>query len=111
VGGSRRSQPPFEKKGKLMTRVGYEKKAQLQLDSWNAQIDVLEAKLKVAEADAKIELEEQLSKLYKVRSDAEAQLKELKSTSDEAWEDVKEGYEAAWNDMQSALKKAADRFA
>ena len=46
-----------------MTRVGYEKKAQLQLDSWNAQIDVLEAKLKVAEADAKLELEEQLSKL------------------------------------------------
>ncbi|WP_170611242.1 coiled coil domain-containing protein [Ruegeria arenilitoris] len=94
-----------------MTRVGYEKKAQLQLDSWNAQIDALEAKLKVAEAYAKLELEEQLSTLHKAKSDAEAQLEELKSTSEEAWEDVKEGYEAAWNDMKSALKHAADRFA
>ncbi len=65
----------------------------------------------MAEADAKLELEEQLSKLYKARSDAEARLEELKSTSDEAWEDVKKDYEAAWGDMQNALKEAADRFA
>ncbi|WP_299902144.1 coiled coil domain-containing protein [uncultured Ruegeria sp.] len=93
-----------------MTRVGYEKKAKLQIDAWNAQIDLLEAKLNVAEADAKKEYRIHLKTLYSVKADAEAKLDELKTASDEAWEDMREGYESAWDDMQAALKKAASRF-
>lgn len=93
-----------------MTRVGYEKKAKLQLDAWNAQIDLLEAKLKVAEADAKKEYEKHLKTLYSAKADVTAKLDELKTANDEAWEDMREGYEAAWDDMQAALKKAASHF-
>ncbi|MBO9433722.1 hypothetical protein J7394_05865 [Ruegeria sp. R13_0] len=93
-----------------MTRVGYEKKAKLQLDAWNAQIDVLKAKLHAAEADAKKEYQDHLNALYSAKSEAEAKLEKLKTTSDEAWEDVRDGYEKAWDEMQSALKKAASRL-
>ncbi len=93
-----------------MTRVGYEKKAKLQIDTWNAQIDHLEAQLKTADADTKRGLQVHHIALCAARAEAEAKLEELKKSDEEAWDDIREGYEAAWDDMQNALSKAARKL-
>ncbi|NOE20788.1 hypothetical protein GS634_21875 [Ruegeria atlantica] len=93
-----------------MTRVGYEKKAKLQIDTWNAQIDHLEAQLKTANDDSKRALQAHHIALCAARAEAEAKLEELKTTDEEAWDDIRGGYEAAWDDMQNALSKAASKL-
>ena len=91
-------------------KEAYEKKMEAQLDEWNARIDMLKAKAAKAEADSKIELQDNIDELQKKRQEAEDKLQELRNSSSDAWEDLKDGVEKAWSDFGAAVKSATSRF-
>ena len=94
----------------MSTRDDYVEKMKTNLDAWNASIDNLEAKARVAEADAQNTYNEQIEALRKQRDDASAKLGELRAAGDDAWEDLRTGMETAWDSLDKAMKSAASRF-
>ncbi|MGY6550293.1 MAG: sll1863 family stress response protein [Erythrobacter sp.] len=94
----------------MADKEAYIAKAKARMDQWNADIDKLQAKAAEAEADARIQYEDQLAELRKQRDEAEARMKELASASDDAWQDLKAGFDATWDNMTGAFEKAMSRF-
>ena len=88
----------------------YEEKYRAKLDEWNAEIDKLAARARQANADARIEYQQQIEKLRGYRNDAEKRLVELRKSGDEAWKDFRKGADRARDEMEQALKKALARF-
>lgn len=88
----------------------YIEKAQARLNQWNAEIHKLEAKMDEAEADAKIEYQNQLEEMRKQRDEAEAQMREMQNASDEAWSELQSGFDKAWDDISTAFESAVSKF-
>jgi len=88
----------------------YSKKVQAQLDEWDAEIDKLKARARLAEADAQLEIQKQLETLGRKRKEAGDKLAELRTASDDAWEEIKEGLESAKDSLGNALKSAGAKF-
>ena len=88
----------------------YVDKLKAQLDVWAAEIDKLEAKAKMAGADARMELDRQIKELKNNQDNAKAKIRELEDAGEDAWEDLKEGVEIAWNRLRQGLDDAASRF-
>ncbi|MBN2702544.1 MAG: hypothetical protein JXR29_13955 [Methylothermaceae bacterium] len=91
-------------------RDAYVQKMKAKLDEWNAELDKLSAKAEAAEADAKLEYQDQIDELEKLRNQVREKLGEVESASDDAWEDVRQGAEAALNEMNNAISNALKRF-
>ncbi|GAB4357675.1 MAG: hypothetical protein Kow0060_11150 [Methylohalobius crimeensis] len=91
-------------------RDAYVQKMKAKLDEWNAELDKLSAQAEAAEADAKLEYQDQIDELEKLRNQARQKLGEVESASDDAWEDVRQGAEAALNEMNNAISNALKRF-
>ena len=94
----------------MSNRDDYVEKMKANLDTWNASIDTLEAKAKVAGADAQTMYNEQIETLKKQSEEAGARLKEMRAAGDDAWEDLRSGMETAWGALDQAMKSAATRF-
>ncbi|XSG84548.1 MAG: hypothetical protein ACPW60_12535 [Methylohalobius sp. ZOD2] len=94
----------------MSERDAYVQKMKAKLDEWNAELDKLSAKAEAAEADAKLEYQDQIDELEKLRNQARQKLGEVESASDDAWEDVRQGAEAALNEMNNAISNALKRF-
>ncbi len=94
----------------MSTRDAYVDKYKAQLDLVDAEIDRIEAKARIAKADAKIEYEKELADLRLKRDGAKAKLTEIKLASSEAWETLKQGAEDAWSAVSGAVKGAVDKF-
>ena len=88
----------------------YEEKYRAKLDEWNAEIDKLAARARQANADARIEYQEQIDNLRRHRDEAEKRLRALRESGDSAWKDLKKGADEAWDEMEKAFKKALTRF-
>ena len=86
------------------------RKAKARIDQWNADIDKMQAKVHEAEADAKIEYEKQLDEMRAQRDEAEAKIKEIADSGDDAWDDMKAGFDKAWDSMSEAFNSAKSRF-
>ncbi len=86
------------------------RKMHAQLDRWNAEIDVLAAKARVAEAEARADFEEQLEDLRRERDKARQKLEALDAASEGAWQDLKNGVEQAWDSVTQAVRSATSRF-
>ncbi len=86
------------------------RKMHAQLDRWNAEIDVLAAKARVAEAEARADFEEQLEDLRRERDKARQKLEALDAASEGAWQDLKNGVEQAWDSVTQAVHSATSRF-
>ncbi len=86
------------------------RKMHAQLDRWNAEIDVLAAKARVAEAEARADFEEQLEDLRRERDKARQKLEALDAASEGAWQDLKNGVEQAWDSVTQAVHSATFRF-
>jgi predicted nucleic acid-binding Zn-ribbon protein len=89
----------------------YAKKAKAKIDEWNADIDKMKVKMDAAEADAKIEYQQQLDEMRAQRDEAEAKLKEVREAGDEAWDDMKAGVDKAWSSISDAFERARSRLA
>lgn len=94
----------------MSMKAAYEQKLRAQLEAWDADIQKLKAKAKDAEADAKLQYNEEVAKLQSMRDDAAERLSELEAAGDDAWEDLKAGIENAWDSMSAAVKSATSRF-
>jgi uncharacterized coiled-coil protein SlyX len=88
----------------------YKQKIDAQLAEWKADIDKLKAKLRHADADAKIETEKEISTLEMRYEAAKMKLRELADASDEAWGSVKKGLESSMDTMKNAFKEAKGKF-
>jgi len=91
-------------------RDAYVEKLKAQLDEWNADIDKLAAKAAQAEAEAKIEYQNQLDELRAKRDDVRNKLSALQQAGEGAWEDLKEGLENSWEILKMSFKRAKSEF-
>ncbi|MCG5513559.1 hypothetical protein [Ectothiorhodospira shaposhnikovii] len=94
----------------MSQREAHIEKLKARLDEWNAEIHKLEAKAQAAQADMKIQYEEQLSAMREQRDKARERMHELQDASEDAWEHMREGMESAWEHMSKAFKDAMNRF-
>ena len=101
-----KTQTPIDKNKRKAWRL----KAEAKLESIQADIDKLEAKVKEASADGRLKFESVKKDLRNRYSQIEKSLEELQETQSEKWESIKSKTEAALKDMHDAYKKAKDRF-
>lgn len=94
----------------MSAKEAYVEKVQAQLDQWNADLKKLKAKADEAEADAKIQIQNEIEKVEAKQAETREQLQKLRSASDDAFEDMKAGFESAWGSMSKAMTDAMNRF-
>jgi hypothetical protein len=94
----------------MTTRDEYVAKLKAQLDQWNAQIAVWEAKAQQVQSEAKSEYQTQLARLRSQQEQALGALKRVQGASLEAWQDLARGADSAWRAMQDAFDKARSHF-
>ncbi len=88
----------------------YVDKLKSRLDELNADIDNLAAKAAQAEAEAKIEYQNQLVDLRAKRDDARDKLFAVQQAGEGAWEDLKEGLENSWEILKMSFNKSKTEF-
>lgn len=88
----------------------YLEKLKAQLDVWSADIDVLEAKARRAEAELRIKCEEQVELLKLRREEAKSRFAEIKGSAGEAWLELKKGGDEAWESLRRAFEEARKKF-
>ncbi|MFJ5445432.1 hypothetical protein ACIKP9_04255 [Methylobacillus methanolivorans] len=88
----------------------YVEKLKAQLDEWSADIDVLEAKVRKADAELRIKYDEQIATLKDKREDAKLKLGEIQSSAGEAWKELKKGSDEAWDAIKHAIAEARKKF-
>lgn len=94
----------------MTEREAYVDQMKAKLEQWNAEIGVLEAKAKVAGADAKVKYGEYLSTLKEKQADASARLEALRDSSGDAWQDIRDGANQAADALGEALKSAKSKL-
>jgi len=94
----------------MSKRDAFIQKLHAKIDEWNADIDKLAAKTQQAEADARIEYQEQIDALKHQRQEVENQLADLKQSGEGAWEDLRAGLDLAFESMNEAVKSAMSQF-
>jgi uncharacterized coiled-coil DUF342 family protein len=88
----------------------YVQKLHAKLDEWNAAIDKLKAKADRAEAESRVEYQNQIKYLQQRRREAEKKMAELQGAGKGAWKDLKAGVQLAWDAMEEAVKSARSKF-
>ncbi len=94
----------------MSDKNAYEKKQQARLDEWAAEIDKLKAKAELADAEARIKLNEEIKQAETMQQKVEDKLAELRSSTDDAWTDIKHGLDEAADSLGSSLRSAVSRF-
>lgn len=103
----------------MSTKEEYLAKLKTQNDSWQVEIDELQAKASEAIDDLKPEIEEQIANLRVKVAEGEVKFNELADATEEAWEELKVDAEALYNkqvgefqeDVQEAVVEAQGLFA
>jgi uncharacterized coiled-coil DUF342 family protein len=108
---SRHFQSQLKRRIKMSAkRDAYVEKLKAQLDEWNADIDKLAAKAAQAEAEAKIEYQNEVEDLRAKRDDVRDKLSAIRQAGEGAWEDLKEGLENSWEILKMSFTKAKSEF-
>jgi multidrug resistance efflux pump len=87
-----------------------ENKMEAQLKEWDAQINLLEAKVESAGADIKVMRARQLHDLRAKQRAASEKMKELGESSGAAWEQVKITSDKIWDDLKAGVETARSSF-
>lgn len=88
----------------------YQQKMEAQLKELTNKVAELAAKADTAQAELKVQYQEQI-KVVRAKLDAtQKRLQDLKKSSSEAWETFKGGTEKAWNELKDAVQGAASKF-
>lgn len=88
----------------------YIEKLKVQLDEWSADIDVLEAKAKQADAALKSKYHEKIEELKYQKALAQGRISELQGAAEEAWEEIKNGGEVVWATIKQTFLDAKSKF-
>ena len=93
-----------------MSKQAYQEKLEATHSEWDAKLDLIKAKAKNLQADARIKYERQFETLQQRRHEALTRLEDLRKRSEAAWEDLKEGTERAWSELAKATESFVSRF-
>jgi len=88
----------------------YKQKMAAQLKEWNAQINLLEAKIENAGADMKVKSADALKELKIKQRAASEKMKELEKASEQAWDQVKDTADKLWDDLKRGVADAHSKF-
>ena len=94
----------------MSRRREYEDQVRAKLEELEREIDLLRAKVKVAESELAPEHHDRVDKLHKLKEEAKEKLHELAEASDEAWEDFQEGVEHYWTALGNEVKAFENFF-
>lgn len=81
-----------------------------QLDQWNVDIDVLEARARLADDEFRESYAAYLDALKSRRDEAKVRLALLKNSAGDAWQELKKGSDEAWESIRHALAEARKKF-
>ncbi|MFW6207003.1 MAG: hypothetical protein ACOC5J_03630 [Gemmatimonadota bacterium] len=84
--------------------------AKAKLDEWNAELDELEAKARVAKAEQKARYQRLLASLREYRDRLRNRISEVEEAGDAAWDDLKEGAERGWRSLREGFRAAVEEF-
>lgn len=85
--------------------MNYKEKAKQQIDEMAAQIEKLEAKKDMAQADVKMKYEQQLGHLKNKKAQAQAKFEELKDASNERWEEARDVFASATESFKQGFSE------
>ncbi|MDO8264508.1 MAG: hypothetical protein Q7T21_14985 [Gallionella sp.] len=88
----------------------YKQKMAAQLKEWNAQINLLEARVENAGAGAAVKRAEALQELRAKHRAAAEKMLELEKSTGEAWGQVKETADKLWEDLKAGVADAHSKF-
>lgn len=80
------------------------------MDRWNAELDQLQARAKVAEAETKAEYNSRIAELREKRDEITERLAKLESAGEDAWIDLKRGLDDALESLTEAIGDAKKRY-
>lgn len=92
------------------TKEAYRKKLNAQIEEWNAQINLLSAKIKNKGADANLSAATQLEKLKKKKDEVTQKLKELDASTGEAWKEIQKTADKVLEELKSGVTAALSKF-
>lgn len=93
----------------LKDRKAYESTLDAQLAQWSADLDVLKAKAKRAEVDAKVAYDKSIDSMQRKHDEAQKRLGALKAASDEAWESMKTSTEKVWGEVKALFQSSTGK--
>lgn len=88
----------------------YKQKMAAQLKEWNAQIDLLEARVENAGAGMEVKRAEALQALRAKQRVAAEKMLELEKSTGEAWVQVKDTADKIWEDLKVGVANAHAKF-
>ncbi len=94
----------------LQQKKEYQDKVRAEFDKLSAQIDELDAKARQAEADAKLEYQNQIESLRAKQQAVQSMLEDLQAAGETAWIDIQVGLDKAYKDLHAAFNMALSRF-
>ena len=89
----------------MSTKEEYLAKLKTQLDSWQVEVDALEAKASDAMDDMKPEIDAQIANLKVKFAEGEGKFNELADATEEAWEELNVDAEAKFNELIGDFKE------
>ncbi len=90
----------------MSKRDEYVEKLKAQLDTWNAEIDKLEAKARESTADLKSAAKTSVAAFRRQCDQARQKLTQIQAASENSWKELKQGAEEAWARLKEAFVKA-----
>ncbi len=91
----------------MTSRKEFVEKLKTELDSWNEELDRLEASVKEISGELKKDGERQYEALRKNCAELSEKFKKTEKAREEAKEFLAETIESAWNEMQKSFDKVA----
>jgi hypothetical protein len=88
----------------------YRQKMAAQLKEWDAQINLLEARVENAGADIQVKRAKAIHELRAKQRAASEKMKELGKASGEAWDQVKVTADKIWDELKTGIADAHSRF-
>ena len=92
------------------TRDNVRRRLESSLREWDAQIEKLRARARIAQADLKLKYYREIKSLQRRRETFQDRFEELKKSKDDAWVTLKSGTEKAMSELRQALDKAMSKF-
>lgn len=96
--------PNYMQSERTKERMAYQENVGAELARWQADLTMLEAKLKEAGAAASMELDEKAIVLQARIEDAKEKLEVLKDATDQAWEETQKDLEALRQELDQEIE-------
>lgn len=81
-----------------------------QIQNWSSEIKKMEAHVEKAQADAKLQYQDNLKQMREERNKAQEKLQEIQQAGDGAWDDMQKGAEDTWKVLENSFNRALSRF-